>query len=70
MSTPVKDQLHNLVDQLGDEDAAEALDYLRWLLSEGEELSEEELTAARRGEEQIAAGEYTTLADLRRSLGR
>ena len=63
-----KEELHSLVDRLADEDATEALDYLRWLQSPGDTLSEEELTQVRNGEEELACGEYVTLADLTRSL--
>ena len=38
-----------------------ALEYVRWLASEGETLSEEELAVVRRGEDEIARGEYVTL---------
>ena len=63
-----KEELHALVDGLADEDAAEALDYLRWLQAPGDTLSEEELGQVREGEAEIARGEYVTLADLTRSL--
>lgn len=65
----VKEELHALVDHLGDEDAAEALDYVRWLRSPADALSDVELTRVREGEAEIARGDYVTLADLRRSLG-
>ncbi|HZR97472.1 MAG TPA: hypothetical protein VFE37_02125 [Chloroflexota bacterium] len=64
----VKEELHALVDTLDDEDAGEALDYLRWLASDSETLSEEDMEEVRRGEEEIARGEYLTLAELRRAL--
>ena len=63
----VRDELHHLVDQLPDGDAAEALDYVRWLSSDGETLSSDELDAVRTGEEQIVRGEYVTLDELARS---
>ncbi|HET8523411.1 MAG TPA: hypothetical protein VFL82_09265 [Thermomicrobiales bacterium] len=65
-----KDELHHLVDQLEDVDVNEALDYLHWLLSEEDELSPEEIGHVQRGEEEIARGEFVTLQELRRSLGR
>ena len=64
----VKDDLHDLIDQLTDADAAEALQYLRWLAAEDETLTEEELEAVRVGQEEIARGEYVTLDDFKRSL--
>ena len=64
----VKEELHSLVDQLDADNAAEALDYLRWLVTDSETLSEEELAFVREGEAQIARGEYVTLDELKRSL--
>ncbi len=57
----VKQDLHRLVDELGEADAREALDYLRWLKQETESLTEEELARVRAGEAEIARGEYTVL---------
>ena len=65
----VKEEIHSLVDQLAEDAAAEVLDYLHWLTSETETLSDEELARVQRGEEQIARGEYVTLAELRRLRG-
>jgi predicted transcriptional regulator len=65
----VKEELHHLVDLLGEETAKEALDYLRWLAADSETLSEDELAAVSRGEQEIARGEYVTLTDLRDTLG-
>jgi predicted transcriptional regulator len=62
----IKEELHSLVDSLEDVDAKEALDYLRWLASDSETLTEEELAAVREGEAQAARGEYATLAELHR----
>ncbi len=66
----IHDELHALVDRLADPAAAEALDYLRWLDSPAETLSEDELSLVRKGEEEIARGEYVTLTELTRSLGQ
>ena len=63
----VKEELHQLVDTLPAEGLEEALDYLRWLASEADILSEQELAGVEEGEAQIARGEYTTLAELRRN---
>lgn len=65
----VKEELHRLVDQLPAEEALEALDYLRWMLSDEEEtLTEEEWERVRRGEEEIARGEYVTLEEIEHRL--
>ena len=66
----MKDEPHSLVDQLDADDAEEALDYLRWLVTDSESLSEEELEFVRQGEAQIARGDYVTLDELKRSLPR
>lgn len=66
----VKEELHQLVDRLDTEDAGEALDYLQWLLSESETLTDEELALEREGAAEIARGDYVTLDALRRELGR
>ena len=41
---------------------------MRWLESDAETLSDEDLERIRRGEEQIARGEYVTLKELRQEL--
>jgi hypothetical protein len=63
----VKEELHRLIDGLAEVEASEALEYVRWLASPGESLSQEKLAAARAGEAQIARGEYVTLEDLSRA---
>ncbi|HZR97468.1 MAG TPA: hypothetical protein VFE37_02105 [Chloroflexota bacterium] len=65
----VKDEIHTLVEQLTDDAAADVLDYLHWLTTDIETLSEEQLARVQRGEAQIARGEYITLAELRRLRG-
>ena len=65
---PAKEDLHELVDRLSDEEAQEALEYVRWLSEPTEVLSKEELDSFEEGEEQIASGDYVTLDQLRRFL--
>ncbi len=62
----VKDELHQLVDRLEDDEAADALDYLRSLAAGEETLSPDEWAAVEAGEAQLARGEYVTLDELRR----
>ncbi|MBI4491455.1 MAG: hypothetical protein HY690_01525 [Chloroflexi bacterium] len=64
----VKEELHRLVDTLGDEDACEALDYLQWLLAGREGLTDEEIARVHAGEAEIERGEYITLDDLQRQF--
>jgi hypothetical protein len=65
---PAKEDLHELVDRLTDEEAQEALEYVRWLSEPTEALSKEELDSFEAGEEQIASGDYVTLDELPRFL--
>jgi hypothetical protein len=64
----VKEELHKLIDALDDIEAAEVLAQMRWLLSDGDTLSDEALEQVGRGEEEIARGEYVTLNELRSSV--
>jgi hypothetical protein len=65
----VKNELRQLVDSLSEEDAVEALDYVRWLLKEeDDELTAEELTEVERAEAEVADGAYVTLGALRQRL--
>ena len=52
-----KDELRQIVDTLSDEDAAELLEYARWLQQEGEALSDAEQvrTALGYAAERVAA---------------
>ena len=62
-------RIHELVDQLADENTVEALDYLEWLLLAEEEASPEELAQAELGRAQISRGEYVTREELKRTHG-
>lgn len=65
----IKDDLHHLVDELGEDAADELLEYGRWLAAEEDEpLTEEELTRVEAGEAEICRGEYVTLEDVKRRL--
>lgn len=65
-----KEQIHMLVESLPEEVADDVLDYVRWLAAESDTLSEDELSAVRCGDEEIARGEVVTLSELKRSLAR
>ena len=63
-------ELHQLVEQLSDTDAEAALDYLRDLLDDEDQLTDAERELARQGEAEIARGDVVTLAELlRRTSG-
>ena len=63
-----KEELHKLVDGLDDIDAAEMLAQMRWLLSDGDALSDETLDEVRRGEDEIAGGGYVALSELKQPI--
>lgn len=64
-------ELQALVSTLSAEDAAELLDYARWLVAEydDEPLTPADLAAVELGKAQIARGEYYTLDELRQRHG-
>ena len=66
----VREDLQRLVLEIGDDQAAEALDYVRWLASAGDTLTDYELAAMHQGEKEIADGEYVKLDELSQILGR
>jgi hypothetical protein len=67
----VKDDLHQLVDQLDEAAVDELLDYARWLAAEEDEpLTDEERARVEAGEAEIRRGDYVSLEDLKRRLGR
>jgi len=66
----VKDEMRMLIDVLPDDAATDALDYLRWLASDADTLSEQELVKVRLGEAEIANGDTVSLDELRRQLAR
>lgn len=66
-----REDLHHLVDELGEVEANELLEYARWLAAEEDEpLTEEELARVEAGEAEIRRGEYVTLEDVKRRLER
>lgn len=68
--TKVREELHRLIDQLPAWEAVDALNHVRRLLREEEGLTEEEWEEVRRGEEEIARGEYVTLEEIEARLAR
>ena len=62
----VKEDLHQLVDQLDEGAENELLEYGRWLAAaEDAPLSEDKLAHVEAGEAEILRGDYVTLEDLR-----
>ncbi len=64
-----KEELHRLIESLDERACVEALDYVQWLLSDDDVLSQEELEEVRQGELEIAQGELVSLDELKRDLG-
>ena len=64
----VKDELHQIIDVLTDEEAEELLDYLN-MRADPDTLTPEELARVEAADAEIARGEYVTLEDTRRRLG-
>ncbi len=64
-----KEQLHQLVELLPDEESALAQRFLQFLVDEadGGALSEQDWEEVREGRAAIARGEFTTLEDLKRA---
>ncbi len=82
MAANPKQELHDLVDRLSDENLAEALDYVRWLISDAaphdalavvpiddEPETEEERAAVGCALEQLQTGDVIPHAQVRRELG-
>lgn len=66
--TKVREELHRLIDQLPAWEAVDALEHVRYLLSDEDTLSEEEMAEVREAEEAMARGEYVTFEELKRHL--
>ena len=65
-----KERLHSLVEQLGDAEVNELLEYAGWLAQEFDTLTTEELERAREGQAAIESGDYVTLEPLRMRIDR
>ena len=65
----VKNELHELIDQLDDEAADELLEYAQWLGAEEDEpLGPEELARVEAGEAECRRGAFVRLEHLKRRL--
>ncbi|HUG15257.1 MAG TPA: hypothetical protein VMM78_09585 [Thermomicrobiales bacterium] len=65
-----REELHLLIDHLPVDELEDVLDYVQWLASDHDTLTDEELEASRLGEEQIAQGQFVRLSDVRRRLAQ
>ncbi len=64
-----KEELIRIVDALTEREAAEVLEYVRWLHEEAETLTAEEIAHVQAGEAEIERGERVAWDALRRELG-
>jgi hypothetical protein len=65
-----REQLHHIIEGLGDTEASELLEYAERLLEAEETLSDEELGRARRTLGEMRRGDYVTLDEVKRKLGQ
>lgn len=65
----VKEELHQIIDGLTDEEAEELLDYLN-LRADPDTLTPEELARVQAADAEIARGEYVTLEEILDRLAR
>ena len=66
MST-IKEELKRVLEQLSEEESRIILKFAQWLVEQEEELTPEELTLLKRGEEQFAKGEFAWWRDVKRT---
>ncbi len=66
MST-TRDELNQLLESLPEEELAQVLDFVKVLLEEPEDLTDEEWEEVRKGEEEIKRGEWVRWEDVRRT---
>ena len=66
MST-MKDELHQLVESLSEEDLHQVHDFVKVLLEEPDDLTPEEWEEAIKGEEEVRRGEWVRWRDVKRT---
>lgn len=62
----VREELDQLLELLPEEELTQVRDFVKVLLAEPEELTEEEWQELREGEEEIRRGEWVRWEDVRR----
>lgn len=63
-SVAARQTLHEIIDELPDDDLPEVLEYLSWILREEDTLTPQEFFRAREGADQILRGDFVPLGDL------
>jgi hypothetical protein len=66
MST-IRYELHQLLDRLPEPELSQVRDFMKVLLEEREELTDEEWEEVGKGEEEIQRGEWVRWEDVRRT---
>lgn len=56
-------EIRELVNQLGEDNVADVLDYLRWILAEEDALTSEEMEEVRLGTDEIRRGDSISLEE-------
>jgi len=64
--TAIRDELHQLVESLPEEDLTQVRDFVKVFLEEPDELTKEEWQEVREGEEEFRRGEWVKWHDVRR----
>jgi hypothetical protein len=62
----IRDELYQLVESLPEEELSQVLDFVRVLLEEPEELTEEEWQDVAEGDKEAQRGEWVKWEDIRR----
>ena len=65
----VRENVHQLIDKLPEDQLADVLDYLADLQDDGDSMSAETLAAIEEGLEDVREGRTISLDDYRRSRG-
>lgn len=63
-SAAARQTLHQIIDQLPDDELSDVLEHLSWVLCEEDTLTTQEFFRARDGAQQIMRGDFVALEDL------
>jgi hypothetical protein len=61
-----KEELHRLLESLPEEELSQVRDFVKVLIEEPEDLTEEERQEVREGEEEVRRGEWVWWEEVRR----
>ena len=63
----LREELHQLVEGLSEDDLSEVKDFVKVLLKEPDELSDEEIAELKKGEKEVREGDWVWLEDVKRN---